>query len=186
MNPNTLQNALLVATLDAQPWDSLDSVPDERRYLAALDGTQPLSVEEKRQLWLSPAARVRFFNARALRLAEVAVAWKRQGLQNTGQRLAADGGNTDIARVRTADFTLTLQRDDTDPAKPEWIMILKLEGELRQSLENGGFAVTVIDSGGLEWFHGTPDQDGTVSTVWSHLKSPLDRLRDHSITVKPC
>jgi hypothetical protein len=171
---------LLRAALDAQPWDPVAAVPDADRYLRALSGQEPLTAAEKRQLWLSPTARCFFFEAREIRLREVTSTWQSRRFQTTGLRLAADG-DQDTATVRTADFVLSLQRDDTDSAHPEWLMTLSLEPQLRDTLVGGEFGVAVQDDGGLLWFEGVPDEDGSLSVVWSHPASPLERLRQFAI-----
>jgi uncharacterized protein YciI len=176
-----INNHLLAAALDVQFWDPVDAVPDTDRYLRALSGQQPLTAAERKQLWLSPTARCFFFDAREIRQREIAGHWQSGGFQTSGRRLAADGGDQDRALVRTADFELSLQRDDTDPAHPEWLLRLTLEQRLLETLAAGQFGVAVKDGGGLVWFDGVPDEDGCLSVVWSHRESPLERLRRFTI-----
>ncbi len=172
-----IEHCLLASAMEAQHWDTVSAVPDTDRYLRALSGQQPLTAAERKQLWLSPTARCFFFEAREIMQRNIASRWRSERFQTAGLRLAADSDEQDRALVRTADFELSLQRDDTDPAYPEWLLRLKLEPRLVETLTAGQFGVAVKDEGGLVWFDGVPDEDGSLSAVWGHQESPLWRLR---------
>lgn len=180
------QNLFLIrAALDAQPWDSVDAVPTTERYAKALSGAAPLSESEKRQLWHSPTARSRFFEARQERLDAIAAQWAATGIACEGQRRAADSRDAATATVQTADYVLTLQRDDSDPDSPEWLIVLTLKSRLRTAVELAGTAVHVVDTGGMTWLTGTPDVTGVVSGFWSQDGNPVDRLRSVAVRVVP-
>lgn len=185
LDPNTL--FLLNAALDGQPLDSFDGVPDEQRYLAALDGSRPLTAEEKRQLWRSPAARICYVNARALYRAEQAEAWKRKGHHLTARRLAAAGGVSDTGtEIKAEDFTLTIRKDETDPQHPAWLLSLRLTPALRDKVLASGLELALVDAGRLVWLQGTPDRYGLLSADWSHPGSPLERWKQHrTLSLQP-
>lgn len=87
--------------------------------------------------------------------------------------------------METRDFRLTIQRDDTDPDEPVWLIAVTFRPEFLQTIMAGGDAIAIRDSGGLLWFSGVPDDTGVLSDIWVHDGSPLDRLRNCSVHIVP-
>lgn len=172
---------LLAAAMDEQPWDPPDEVPSAERYVRALSGVEPLTAEEKEQLLLSPTARLHFQMARTGVLAAKREKFQRQGYQTDGIRLAADDGTDGLARIETEDFVLSVERDDSDPDHPEWMVIVELKERMRADLVESGLCLALLDLGGRTWLVGTPDERGVMSGIWEFDDSPVARLAAHAV-----
>ncbi|NYZ17897.1 hypothetical protein HL658_35600 [Azospirillum sp. RWY-5-1] len=184
MNTDKQNLLLIAAALDAQPWDSFAAVPDVDRYARALSGEAPLSDAEKRQLWRSPAARTNFLEARQERIDATAAHWAASRFTTEGWRQAADSSGATTAMVQVTDFTLTVQRDISDPDEPDWILVLTLSERMRTSLPAGS-RVRAVDTGGVTWLEGEPDVTRIVSGLWSHDSNPVERLKTFGIRIEP-
>lgn len=175
---------LLAAAMEDQLWDPPGEVPSPQRYAAALSGAYPLSAEEKRELLLSPTARLHYQIARAEAKTAAMARLASQGTRLSGLRLAADGGTDTHATVKTEDFTLSIQRDDDDPDRPEWMLVLQISRRLRDAVAGGGLSLALRDDQGLTWLLGAPDADGMLSGVWEHAGSPVARLANQSVRIE--
>lgn len=174
-------HALLSLALDDQPWDPPEAVPGPDRYLRALSGVEPLSGEEKKQLLLSPTARLHYGMARRAAVATTRARLAVMGASTAGLRLAADDGTTQRARVRTADFSLSVEHDNGGAEGPSWLLVLTLSLRMRAEIARAGLNVALCDEGGTVWLQGKPDEDGVLAGEWEHPGSPIERLTRHGL-----
>lgn len=166
--------ALLAAILDGQVERVPAGVIEERRIVEALTTGPGFRPDERRQLWLSPAARNTYFSVKERLRRELEERLSAAHVELRVVPLVAHGGAQALT-VDGKDFTVVMQ-DYTQEAG-EWVISLRLKSRLREQL----YPMTVgrlVDSEGLEWLSGRPGSRGEINSTWRHERiSPRDRLK---------
>ena len=157
---------------------------DEQRLRAAVSGQQPLDEAERRLLLRSPQARERVLEVAATLRDEARAAWRQAGIAPVLVYQAAageQGGEFEPLSVDSnRDFSVSLL--PLDPDGQRWTVSLRLS---RRVLKTWSGPVRLMDSAGGQWLQGQPDGDGELSADWSLPGSPLERLRQFSLSIEP-
>lgn len=152
---------------------------DDHLLLAALDGSRPLSSQERDILQKSPQTLLRF-----RQLALQARARKNSGAANDAQWQSSMGCLGEGTIVRDA-LGSRLQSDDQYwcllfvPDEVGWQLTLTLNhhAALAVQIKQSGYALRVLDGAGNVLLEGQLDMDGTCEGRWPFLIEPTLHLQ---------
>ena len=171
----------LAAILALQDESKAGGTLTEDRARQALTVGPPLTIEERRLIWLSPDARDLFLAVRRQVRADMMERVRDAGLGTVTRRLAASGSDTE--EVSGAGFTVTIFHDDVPGS--EWSISVEL-GEAYRTIVGPETVVVLKDAGGHVWASGVPDSRGCFSGVWErNVETPQQRLQKFDLMLEP-
>ena len=171
----------LAAILALQDESKATGVLTETRARQALTDGPPLTIEERRLIWLSPDARDLFLAVRRQVRADMMERIRNAGLGVASRRLAASGGDTE--EIVGEGFTVSIFHDDVPGG--EWSISVELE-EAYRALIGPETVVILKDAGGHVWASGVPDSRGCFSGVWDLVnETPQQRLQKFNLMLQP-
>jgi hypothetical protein len=176
-----LSNSALRAVLTAQIDDGSGDALSEERVREVLEGRGAFTAEEKRRLWTAPIARRRYLRLRREAAELAAEELERRGVA-LGGRVMAAASDAESDVVAIGDSALRVLRHPK-PGRG-WILILQLSPAFREALP-AGLGVRLADTGGRTWLQGQPNEFDEVHGVWDEATSPLLRLHEHRLTLRP-
>jgi hypothetical protein len=148
-------------------------VLDDATLRAALDGSRPLTANERAALQASPLT-VRRLRRLALdaRARPAQAAWRGSG----GMLRAASSGGIEALRTDDGWWTLHVVR-----AGDGWRTILQLapQAPFAPDLLAARAPVRVLDGGGAGILSGLLDADGECEAAWPHAQDPVAWLKAH-------
>lgn len=156
-----------------------DALDELSQRLESYAGGAPWRAGDVAMVWTSPVARRAFLKARRAVLATLEANWSGQGFNRSFLRRAADSGPSDELVMGEAGVTIRILRA---PGSGRWLINVELSPDAL-ALVPAGTCVKITDSGGTVWLTGEPDRNGGVDAFWEREESPIDRLRDHELTL---
>ncbi|NJN48331.1 MAG: hypothetical protein HC808_19720 [Candidatus Competibacteraceae bacterium] len=180
--PNKHTLDLLAVTLAGQAEPApLESELDETRLREVLTGRSVLAASERKQLLRSPAARRQLYFLADILRAETYARWRQAAIDTELLYQAAASSSVEPLQI-TSNPYYSLSLFPLDSEGRAWTLYLKLSAQLRQQVITG---VRLIDDEEQVWLAGKPDSDGELSGDWHLPGSPIERLRQTKLHLKP-
>ena len=173
---------LLSELLDSQLESGQYGVITEKRLREALTTGPPLNEQEQSLLLLSPVVREDFRRIRQEIRTKLSKKLEMNNVETEIMPLAA-ASNEDKVVMKGKGFTVTLYRQEG--LEVPWIILVQLGDAYMRAL-NPMSILRLIDSGGLEWLRGRPDECGEITATWNDDQTDLiARSRRFSLRLEP-
>lgn len=173
---------LLSELLDPQLETGQYGVITEKRLREALTLGPPLDEREQSLLLLSPVVREDYRRIRQEIRSELS---KKLEMNNVAMEIMplAAASTGDKVVMKGKGFTVTLYRQEG--LGVPWIILVQLGDAYMQTL-NPMSILRLMDSGGLEWLRGRPDECGEITATWNDDQTDLiARSRRFSLRLEP-
>lgn len=164
--------------------EDTDLVPDEERYMAAIDGSNPLTEDEQNQLLTSPLARERFGFARRRLEVQIREEWDARGWGSRTERLLAASSGSTAIEISGEDFDCEIFCNENG----QWFVNVVLRPEMvERTVKSSNLTIQLIDDRDRIWVEGSVNMRGHITGEWKWpdeppaLMAPGRRLR-----VEPC
>ena len=173
---------LLAEILGSQIESGAYGEMERGRIYEALTTGPGFTEQEKTLLLLSPLAREDFFSVQREISEEIHDKLAQFGVETELLPLAAADREEKIV-LKNSGFSVTLYR--RKDAGVHWVILVQLEMNYKRAIQPRTI-LRLVDSGGLEWMRGNPDDYGEMSGAWYAGETDLlDRARLFSLILEP-
>lgn len=155
----------------------------DERLLAALHGKRPLTPAEHRLLLDSADTREQYTLLAQMERARALQAWRERGISGTiPLRLAAADETAKPTPLHYPKEMYTLDLIPIDAQGKEWRINLRVTEEFAKFSKSG---VQLVDSEGLVWLEGHPDESGELVGFWARDESLWERIHRVELQLLP-
>lgn len=164
--------------------ENTDLVPDEERYMAAIDGSDPLTEDEQNQLLMSPLARERFGFARRRLEVQIREEWDARGWGSSTERLLAASSGSTAIEISGEDFDCEIFCNENG----RWFVNVVLRPEMvERTVKSSNLTIQLIDDRDRIWVEGSVNMRGHVTGEWKWPDEPPAQMAPgRRLRVQPC
>jgi hypothetical protein len=165
--------------------DDLDPILDDDRLIAAIRGQSPLTPDEYRRFLASAPTQDRWHVLADTERAMAYHRWRKLGFDPRPVRASAAADAERRVQIVHIDKTQVMYSVDfipMDPAGRRWRINVEVPEAIAKAATTG---LRLIDSEGLVWVEGTPDQRAILVGFWERDDDLLSRLNRVTLQLEP-